>query len=148
MNTKTRILTLTAFGMAALLAACASSPPPATPAAGTPATATASSAQPAKKAPVGQTQHKWSMATEEEVAAELDKKFEVAAKQYTKLKRDDQIMYCKRYKDMGSMIPTLHCLTEAQLRQQVEDSDVARDRMRQTMGKCNQAPGVGCSAGQ
>jgi Skp family chaperone for outer membrane proteins len=124
------------IAVAALLSACASSPP-ATPAASAPAAA-----------PIGQTKHKWSMATETEVAAELDRKFEQAAKSFVKLKKDDQIMYCKRYKEMGSMIRTLHCITEAELRKQVEDSDAARDRMRQTMGKCNIAPGVGCSAGQ
>jgi starvation-inducible outer membrane lipoprotein len=148
MNTRTRILTLTSWGLAALLAACATTPPPATPATATStATATEPAAEPAKKAPAGQKQHKWSMATEAEVAAELDRKFEEAAKQFVALKKDNQIMYCKRYRQMGSMIPTLHCITEAELRKQVEDSDALRDRMRQTMGKCDIAAGVGCSAG-
>jgi hypothetical protein len=140
-------LALTTIAMAALLGACASSPPPAAPAAGAPATAATSNAQAPKKAPIGQTQHKWSMATEAEVAAELDRKFEAAAKQFVTLKKDDQIMYCKRYRMMGSMIPTLHCITEAELRKQVEDTDALRDRMRQTMGKCDIAAGVGCRAG-
>jgi starvation-inducible outer membrane lipoprotein len=153
MNTKTRILTLSTIALAGLLAACASSPPPAAkvataaPVASAPATsvAAAPNAEAPKKAPVGQPQHKWSMATEAEVAAELDKKFEEAAKQFVTLKKDDQIMYCKRYRVIGSMIPTLHCITEAELRKQVEDSDALRDRMRQTMGKCDITSG--CSAG-
>jgi hypothetical protein len=127
------------IGVAILLAGCAASPPPAT----ATAAAAAPNAEATKKAPVGQTQHKWSMASETEVAAELDRKFEAAAKQFVKLKKDDQIMYCKRFRRVGSMIPTLQCITEAQLRQQVEDSDVARDRMRQTMGKCDITSGCG-----
>jgi hypothetical protein len=119
--------------MTTLLAACASTPP-ATPAANTEA---------AEKTPVGQTKHKWSMASEAEVAAELDRKFERAAKAFVKLKKDDQIMYCKSYKDMGSLIRTLHCITEAELRKQVEDSDQVRDQMRQKMGKCDITSGCG-----
>jgi hypothetical protein len=130
-----RVRTAGIFGVLAMLAACASSPPPAAPA--------AASSEAAKKAPVGQPQHKWSMATEAEVAAELDRKFEEAAKHFTKLKKDDQIMYCKRYRMIGSMIPTIQCITEAELRKQVEDNEQLRDRMRQTMGKCDITSGCG-----
>ena len=95
--------------------------------------------------PPGQTRHQWTKATEAEVAAALDKKFEEAAKQFVKLKRDDQVMFCKRYRDIGSMIPTLHCITEAELRKQVEDSDELRGEMRNKMGRCQL--GAGCGAG-
>jgi hypothetical protein len=134
-----------------MLAACASSPPPATPA--PPATAVdsgAAAAVPATDAnrpppPPGQTRYKWSKATEAEVAAQLDKKFAEAAKQYVQLKRNDQLMFCKKYREMGSMIRTLHCITEAELRKQVEDSDELRDQMRNKVGRC--ALGSGCGAG-
>ncbi len=47
--------------------------------------------------------------------------------------------------EMGSAIRTLHCITEAELRKQVEDSDQVRDQMRHKMGKCDIT--VGCGAG-
>lgn len=98
-----------------------------------------------RAAPTGQTRHKWTKANEAEVAKTLDEKFREAAKSFVKLKRDDQVMFCKRYRDIGSNIPTLHCITEAELRKQVEDSDELRDQMRRKMGKC--AFGPGCAAG-
>ena len=139
-----RLTGLLATTAALLLAACASPPPRATPA--TPAVSTApagTAAQPAP--PPGQTRYKWSKASEAEVAAALDKKFQDAAKSFVQLKRNDQIMFCKRYRDMDSSIRTLHCITEAELRKQVEDSDELRDQMRRKMGKC--ALGSGCGAG-
>jgi hypothetical protein len=145
MNFRTRIFQASIAAMAALLAACATT----TPSAPTTANPASAAAAPDKqeKAPIGQKKHRWSMASEEEVAAELDRKFEQAAKSFVKLKRDDKIMYCKSYKEMGSMIRTLHCITEAELRKQVEDSDEARERMRQTMGKCVLGKKVPCGAG-
>jgi hypothetical protein len=135
----------------AMLGACSATPPAATAAASTPANANADADAPAagaaaeKSAPPGQRRYKWSKATEAEVAATLDKKFAEAAKQFVQLKRNDQLMFCKRYRDMGSNIPTLHCITEAELRKQVEDSDQVREQMRNRMGKCDIA--AGCGAG-
>jgi hypothetical protein len=152
-----RISAWTALVAALALAACASSPtPPASSTAAaspTPATSTTSPASPAEPAtaaaekpvPAGQTRYKWSKATEADVAAALDKKFMEASKQFVKLKRNDEVMFCKRYRDMGSNIPTLHCITEAELRRQVEDSDEIRQQMRNRMGKCDIA--AGCRAG-
>jgi glycosyltransferase A (GT-A) superfamily protein (DUF2064 family) len=120
------------------LSACASTPP--TSSDGTPSTA-ASEPPP----PPGQTRYKWSKATEEEVAAQLDRKFMEAAKSYVQLKRNDQLMFCKRYREMGSSIRTLHCITEAELRRQVEDSDDIRDQIRNNVGKCTLGQKVACS---
>ncbi|HTU67092.1 MAG TPA: hypothetical protein VMF52_14180 [Steroidobacteraceae bacterium] len=154
----TQIGTIALF---ALLTACASAPPAATAAASetgatsaaaTAAANTAATPAPAaapgaddKKAPPGQTKYKWTKANEAEVTAALDEKFREAAKAFVQVKRDDQLMFCKRYKEMGSSIRTLHCITEAELRKQVEDSDELRSQMRNKMGKCDIA--VGCSAG-
>ena len=130
-----------------LLTACASSTPPPTasapPAAATSDAATTPNGE--KQAPPGQRHYKWSRASEPEVAAQLDKKFLEVAKSYVQLKRDDQVMFCKKYKEMGSTIRTLHCITEAELRKQVEDSDQLREQMRHKMGKCDISSG--CSAG-
>jgi hypothetical protein len=147
MSPKIRRPGLGLIALTSILGACAS-PPPATPPATTPAAAmpTAAAADNAEKpAPPGQTRYKWSMASEADVAAVLDKKFREAAKHFVQLKRNDQVMFCKRYRDMGSNIPTLHCITEAELRKQVEDSDQVRDQMRQRMGKCDIT--AGCGAG-
>jgi hypothetical protein len=121
-----------------LIAACASSPPATTSAATTPAGDTKDTAP-------GQRRYQWSRASEADIAAQLDEKFKEAAKSYVQLKRDDQLMFCKKYREMGSSIRTLHCITEAELRKQVEDSDQVREQMRHKMGKCNISSG--CSAG-
>ena len=128
------------IGAALLLTACASNPPT-PPASSTQAAAVTDKPPP----PAGQRRYKWSRASEAEVAAVLDEKFREAAKAYVQLKRDNQLMFCKNFKDIGSNVRRLHCITEAELRKQVEDSDDVRDQMRQTMGRCDIT--VGCSGG-
>jgi hypothetical protein len=138
MNPRVQIPLLTTLVCAALLCGCASTPPP-VPGAATPvASAPIDTTPPAERPPppAGQKRYKWSKASEAEVAAQLDKKFWEAAKAYVQLKRDDQVMFCKKYREMGSSIRTLHCITEAELRKQVEDSDELRDQMRNKVGKC------------
>jgi len=105
------------------LAACASSHP-------TQAQPPAADGQATPKKP------RWSMASEEEVAAALDLEFEKAAKSYVQLKKDGVLMFCKRYRQIGSNIPTIQCITEAQLRTQVENMTKYRDDMRNRSGKC------------
>jgi len=95
--------------------------------------------------PPGQKRYKWARATEAEVAAQLDKKFQDAAKYFVRLKRNDQLMFCKSYREMGSTIRTLHCITEAELRKQVEDSDEVRNQIRNRVGKCELGKKVPCS---
>jgi hypothetical protein len=109
-----------------LLVACASTPEQAAPA-----------AEPEKK-PV------WSMATETETAAALDQKVQEAAQGYVKLKKDGVLLFCKKRKEIGSNIATIQCITEAQLRNQVETMEDYRQRRRDA-AKCTH--GVGCSAG-
>jgi hypothetical protein len=115
-----------------MLAACATSPTATEP------QAAATEATPDESRP------KWSMASEEEVAAKLDLEFEKAAKGYVKLKKDGVLMFCKRYKTIGSNIATIQCITEAELRQQVENMTRYRDDMRNKAGKCTH--GVGCQS--
>jgi hypothetical protein len=89
--------------------------------------------------------HQWTVASEAEVADALDHAFENAAKGFVKLKKDGVLMFCKRYREVGSNIRTLKCITEAQLRTQVENMTRYRDDMRNRSGKCTR--GVGCSGG-
>jgi len=140
MNRRVLILALTTLICTALYG-CASKPTAVSPAFTTTPATNATRPPP----PPGQRRYKWSRATEEDVAAQLDKKFEEAAKSYVKLKRNDEVMFCKRYREMGSSIRTLHCITEAELRKQVEDSDEVRQQMRNKMGHCDITSG--CQAG-
>jgi hypothetical protein len=146
MNPTGQSQTLITSVAVSLLAGCAATPAGA-PAATAPAKTVEAPATDANKPPPppGQTRYKWSRATEADVAAQLDKKFQEAAKAYVQLKRNDQVMFCKKYREMGSSIRTLHCITEAELRKQVEDSDQVRNQMRHKMGKCDIT--VGCSGG-
>ena len=70
-----------------------------------------------------------------ETAGLLEKKFQEAARSYKLVEKDGRRLYCKREKVIGSTIPTTQCLTEAQLRLQVENMDELRDRVR-TSNKC------------
>jgi hypothetical protein len=134
MTTKTVHLLSGALANLFLVAGCASTPQP-------PANA---SATPPVPGMTSDGRHLWESATEAEVAAALDKKFEEAAKSYVKLKKDGVVVFCKRYRVIGSNISTIQCITEAQLRNQVETMDDYRERQR-AGGKCTL--GVGCGAG-
>jgi hypothetical protein len=112
-----------------LLAACASQPAATdAPVAKAPAPV-AAAAQPV---PAAQ--------TEGDTAAALEKKFQDAARGYKVVERDGKTLYCKREKVIGSTIPTMQCLTESQLRNQVENMDEMRERMR-SGSKCTLSRG-------
>jgi hypothetical protein len=116
----------------ALLGACASSEP-------APSASTAKSATAPVPAPTAS-----AATTESDTAAGLEKKFQEAAKGYKIVQRDGKNMYCKKEKVIGSTIPTLQCMSEAQLRLQVEQMDELRQRMR-SGARCTLGPG--CSGG-
>jgi hypothetical protein len=77
-------------------------------------------------------------------AASLEKKFRDAARGYKTVQKDGQTLYCKREKLIGTTIPTMHCMTEAQLRNEVETMEEVRNKMR-SGAKCTLGPG--CSGG-
>ncbi len=83
---------------------------------------------------------------EADAAAQLEKKFQEAAKGYKVVQKDGKTMYCKKEKVIGSTIPTLQCITEAQLRLQVEQMDDLRQRMR-SGSRCTLGPGCGAGGG-
>jgi len=81
---------------------------------------------------------------EADAAAALEKKFQEAAKGYKVVQKDGKTLYCKKERVIGSTIPTLQCMSEAQLRLQVEQMDDLRQRMRNS-SRCTLGPG--CSSG-
>jgi len=120
------------FGAAAL-AACASQPaadaaPAKTPAQAAAPTSTASNAA----------------VTEADTASAMEKRFQEAARSYKTVQKDGKTMYCKREKLIGTTIPTMNCITEAQLRNEVENMEEYRSRARNA-SKCTH--GAGCGAG-
>ena len=93
----------------------------------------------------------WTVPTEAEVAAALEKKYLDATKDFVKLKKNDELMFCKRYREIGTTIAKINCLTASQVRVQVDNMDKYRDDMRNKSGKCTFGAGTGnapCSAGQ
>jgi hypothetical protein len=124
------LITLGLAASAALLGACASDPASSTVAKPAPA-------QPAAPANSAAT-------AEGVVASALEKKFQEAARSYKMVERDGKTLYCKREKVMGSTIPTMQCLTETQLRNQVESTEELKRRMNRS-GGCVQTGG--CSGG-
>jgi hypothetical protein len=88
--------------------------------------------------------HDWKKVTEAEVAAEIDAHLIDATKDFVKLRKDGEIVFCKSIREIGSNIPTLKCLTQAQVRSQVEAMDNYREKMR-AIGKCPMGP-QGCRA--
>ena len=75
-------------------------------------------------------------ATEKKDAAAIDKLVAEAAAQYNKIEKDGVVYYCKRTRQMGTNISALKCMTESQLRIEVETMVQLRDDMRNKMGKC------------
>src|SRR3954453_17577959 len=132
---QTLIASLAAAGIG-FTAGCASQPAtqkaPAAPAAASAANAAAPISPAAEARP------------EADAASQLERKFQEAAKGYKIVQRDGKTMYCKKEKVIGSTIPTLQCITEAQLRLQVEQMDDLRQRMR-SGARCTL--GSGCSGG-
>jgi len=125
------ILTLSIGIGAAALAACASQP-----ASDAPAKAP-TQAVPASAAPTA-------AAAESDTASALEKRFQEAARSYKTVQKDGKTLYCKREKVIGTTIPTMNCITEAQLRNEVENMEEYRNRARNS-ARCT--TGVGCGAG-
>ena len=147
MALKTFMRTVLLAAGVSLLAACASQPadvpassaPVSAPAAAPAAPAT-SAAPVAAAAAAASPEAK----PEADAASLAEKKFQEAARSYRMVEKDGQTMYCKKEKPMGSTIPRMQCITESQLRLQVEQMDDLRDRMRNS-SRCVRGPG--CSAG-
>ena len=125
---KKTFLALTVGMGAALITACASQPGPAPQPASPP---------PAESAPT-------SAAAEKDTANAMEKRFQDAARSYKVVERDGKTLYCKREKRIGTTIPTMNCMTEAELRLQVEMMEDYRNRARNS-SRCTH--GVGCQAG-
>jgi hypothetical protein len=93
----------------------------------------------------------WSVPSEAEVATALEKKYLDATREFVKLKKNDELMFCKRYREIGSSIARINCLTVAEVRTQVDNMGQYRDDMRNRSGKCTLGAGTvaaPCSAGQ
>jgi hypothetical protein len=123
-----------------LVAACASQPAsqPAPEAAPAAKAAPAASAAPAAAAASPEAK------PEADAAAALEKKFQEAARSYRAVQKDGKTMYCKKERPVNSTIPRVQCITESQLRLQVEQMEQTRDRMRNS-SRCTM--GAGCGAG-
>jgi hypothetical protein len=152
MNYSRTYLTVSLIAGIGCLTACASGPQTdSVQAAYTAATTQDPAAQAAPaQAPNGK-KPVWTVPTEAEVAAALEKKYLDAAKDWVKLKKNNELMICKRYREIGTSIPKINCLTVAQLRTQVDNMSQYRDDMRNRSGKCTMNAGVSsapCSAGQ
>jgi len=61
-----------------------------------------------------------SPATAREPSPLLEMKFQRAAQHYEKFQYEGQVVYCKKEKPTYSNIPEVQCLTESQLRREVE----------------------------
>jgi hypothetical protein len=120
-----------------LVAACASSPADAPAPAAPPVAAPAPAAAPAAAASL-------ESKPEADAATLAEKKFQEAARSYRMVQKDGKTMYCKKEKPINSTIPRVQCITESQLRLEVQQMDEMRDRMRNS-SRCTRGPG--CSAG-
>ena len=56
------------------------------------------------------------------------------------VEKNGETMYCKKEKPIGSTIPRMQCITEGQLRLQVEQMDQLREKMRNS-SRCTLGPG-------
>ncbi len=145
MNRNLQAFTAILLATSLWLSGCASSSS-ASGSATAPAVSMAAASMPGKSPPKAG-KPVWTVPTEEEVATALDYNKEMinAAKGFTKLKKDGELMFCKRYKPIGSTIPQIQCITTSQLRVQFEDNNKYKSDMRQRMGKCDISSG--CQSG-
>jgi hypothetical protein len=132
MTFKKMLLTVSIGMGAALLAACASQP------------ASAPAPAPASSPPASATKAPDSAASEADTASAMEKRFQEAARSYKTVQKDGKTMYCKREKLIGTTIPTMNCISEAELRNQVENMEEYRQRARNS-SRCTH--GAGCGAG-
>jgi hypothetical protein len=133
MASKKSVLSLSIGLAAALLAACASQP------------AAQSAAAPPARGSSAATAEPPAQSTEGDTASAMEKKFQDAARSYKTVQKDGKTMYCKRERVIGSTIPTMQCLTETQLRNQIEATEELKKRMRRGGGPCVQTGG--CAGG-
>ena len=144
------VITVCLAATIAALAACASEPTGSVNAAYAAATSNDPAArQPASPSTDGK-KPVWSVPSEEEVAAALEKKYLDATKDFVKLKKNDELMFCKRYREIGSSIARINCITAAEVRTQVDNMEQYRNDMRNKSGKCTFGAGTStapCSAG-
>ncbi len=115
---------------AALISACASQP--------------AAQPAPTPTPPPSAVSAPSSAASEKDTASAMEKRFQDAARSYKVVQKDGKTLYCKREKRIGTTIPTMNCLTESELRLQVETMEDYRNRARNS-SRC--AHGSGCGAG-
>jgi hypothetical protein len=88
----------------------------------------------------------WTVPSEEEVASTLgEAKYVDATRGWVALKKDDELRFCKRYREIGSSVARINCLSEGEVRAQVDNMSKYRDDMRNRSGKCTMK--VGCGAG-
>jgi hypothetical protein len=123
-----------------LVAACASQPASQPAPEAAPAAKAAPAASAAPPAAAASPEAK----PEADAAAALEKKFQEAARSYRAVQKDGKTMYCKKERPVNSTIPRVQCITESQLRLQVEQMEQTRDRMRNS-SRCTM--GAGCGAG-
>jgi len=147
MALKTFMRTVLLAAGVSLLAACASQPAD-VPASSAPVSApdSAPAAPATSAAPVAAAAAAASPEAkpEADAASLAEKKFQEAARSYRMVQKDGKTMYCKKEKPINSTIPRMQCISESELRLQVEQMDELRDRMRNS-SRCVRGPG--CSAG-
>ncbi len=71
----------------------------------------------------------------------LEKKFQQAASNYQKFRHEGQVVYCRKEKVITSAIPIVQCLTEPQLRLEVENFERWRNPVARPL-----MPGTGQGA--
>lgn len=122
MSSKTLFASALSIAGICVLAGCATQPAAEAPVPAAPATAAVAALPPV--APADEAR------PEADAASQLEKKFRDAAKSYRVVQKDGKTLYCKKEKVIGRNIPTVQCITESQLRLQVEQMDDLRERMR------------------
>jgi hypothetical protein len=91
-------------------------------------------------APPAKAEPRMDAPTKNELAADLDPVVAEAAKGYERLIKNGELLFCKRELPVGSKLWTTTCLTEAQLREQVEYAKKFHDNTLQQGRRCSQGP--------
>jgi hypothetical protein len=77
-----------------------------------------------------------------ELNEQLDPAVAEAAKGYERVMKNGELFFCKREQPIGSKMWTTRCVTEVQLKEQVEDAKKFQSDVMQQGRRCS---GAGCS---
>ncbi len=78
--------------------------------------------------------------SKQQLNEQLDPVVAEAAKGYERVVKDGELMFCKREQPIGSKMWTTRCVTEVQLKEQVENAKKFGEKTMEQGRRCSDGP--------